>query len=161
MRIVLDIDGVIADFDNHLLNYLDYKDKSAPKQYSDPRIIEGLSKIEKNIIFWLSMPSLMKGKDLHFNPVVYVTKRPIYTHITKQWLDRHEFPEAPIVTVGLEGDKQPHLIDKVDFYIEDSYTNYIDLNKKGVNCFLLTKSYNKDEKVTKRINNVNEILNYV
>jgi len=161
MRIGLDIDGVLANFDTHLLNYLDYKDKTPPKIYDDPRIMEGLPKVEKNIMFWLTMPPLIEGKKLDFNPVIYVTKRPIYTHITKQWLNRHEFPDAPIVTVGMKGDKTPHLIDKVDFYIEDSYDNYMELNKNGINCFLLTTRYNKQHKVSKRINSINEILNYV
>lgn len=161
MRVGLDIDGVLASFGEHFLNYLDFDDKTPSKDWNDPRFRNHFHKIAGDVNFWLTMPRLVEPESLDFIPVIYVTARPIATAITKKWLDMNGFPDAPVITVGHDGSKVEALEGKVDAFIDDAYHNYTELNEAGVKCLLMTRSHNiKYNRVDKRINSINQVLNY-
>lgn len=160
MRIGLDIDGVLAAFGEHFLDYLGFEDKTPPKHWDDPRFSENFYKIKDDINFWLTIPRLFDPRILDFNPVIYVTARDIPTSVTEKWLEINEFPKAPVVSVGVGGDKVETLKENVDIFVDDALHNYHALNEAGINCVLITRSHNEYEEVEKRIESINQVLNY-
>ena len=160
MRVGLDIDDVLADFGRHFLNYLDLEDKSLPTDWSDVRFKDNFHRIIGDKNFFLTMPRLVDPDTLHFIPVIYVTARHIDTEVTEQWLRINGFPPAPVISVGHHGSKVDALRGKVDYFIDDAYHNYVELNNAGINCVLFTANHNKHLKVEKRITSLNQILNY-
>lgn len=160
MRVGFDIDGVLAEFSEHFLDYLGIEDKTPPDKWNDERFTKNFHKIMYDENFWLTMPRLVDPKDLHLNPVIYVTARAIPVEVTKKWLDKNGFYPAPVISVGHNGSKVEHLKGRVDYFIDDAYHNYVELNKAGIKCVLITRSHNIHEKVERRIDNINQILNY-
>lgn len=162
MRIGLDVDGVLADFEGHFLHYMDFEDKTRPTDWKDVRFKNNIEKVKRDINFWLSIPNLVEAQLLDFNPVIYVTARPIPSEITRKWLKINGFPPAPVVTVGTNGSKVSSLVNNVDAFVDDAYHNYTELNDAGINCVLMTSSHNiKYKHVDKRISTINQVLNYV
>lgn len=161
MRVALDIDGVLADFGSHFLNHLDIPDKTPARGWNDPRFTENFTKVHKDENFWLTIPRLIDPEELDFIPVAYITARPIRTHITKQWLKKNGFPEAPVFTVGVNGSKINAFKDSnAEIIIDDAVHNYVELNKAGCPCLLLTRSHNEKFDAEYRIKSVNEVLNF-
>ena len=130
---------------------------SLPKWLKDP---ENFDKVKYHKDFWLTMPSLIKAEDLKFTPVIYVTARAIPSIVTHLWLHGNGFPFAPVVSVGCGGSKVRALKGMVDYFIDDAVHNYKELNESGINCVLLSCSHNLDIEVEKRIETINEILEY-
>lgn len=160
MNIGLDIDGVLADFNNHFLDYLNIEDKSPCNHWRDPRFSRNFRKIVNDEKFWSTIPPLVDGKTLHFEPCCYITSRPVDSNITEEWLDRHGFPVAPVITVGVKGSKVQACIDqKVQVFVDDHYDNYKDITKNTATlCLLMDRSHNRKHNVgNKRIKSLEEI----
>ena len=62
VRIGLDIDGVIADFGTHFLNYLDIEDKTPARCWDDERFTKNFHKIVDDERFWLTIPPIIPSK---------------------------------------------------------------------------------------------------
>lgn len=161
-RIGLDIDGIVADFGVHFLNYLNIEDKSFPTKWDDDRFINNFHKIENDVEFWMTIPKLIEPSELDFKPVIYVTARPIDNKVTECWLANNGFPQAPVITVGTGGSKVQHLKNTVDLFVDDAVHNFVQLENNGVNCLLMDRSHNQNYEVgNKRIYNINEVMEYV
>ena len=161
MRIGLDIDGVVADFGAHFLNYLDIEDKTPAKCWDDIRFKENFKRIDNDAKFWLTMPPLVSIDDLKFEPTVFVTARNIDKNITQKWLDANGFGGIPLESVGMDISKVEAVSKyNIDFFIDDAVHNYDDLNNNGINCILMDRSHNRDA-IANRIYNLNEVLDYV
>lgn len=141
-RIGLDLDGVLSDFSSHFLKYLEFENQTPATDWDDPRFRENLHKVVGDDTFWLTMPRLIDPAILDFAPVIYVTARPVESSVTAMWLLLNKFPDAPVVTVGQGSSKVEALRGKVDLFIDDAYHNYIELNKAGIRCLLMTRSHN-------------------
>ncbi len=159
-KIGIDIDGVLAAFSEHFLDYLDL-DKTPAKHWNDIRFRDpkNWEKVN-NKEFWTSIPALIKGSDLPFEPHCYITARSIPQEWTQEWLDNNGFPRAPLHSVGrgvskVDTAKQTG----VEYFVDDSYTNYVELNKNGIFTYLMTRSHNEKYDVGhRRINSLKEIL---
>lgn len=158
----LDIDGVVADFEQYFLSYLNIKDKSHPENWEDEKFKSNFHKIEFDENFWLSIPPI---KDATLNSLQFVrgfcTARSISSSVSEKWLlEKLNLCDKPVITVGFDNSKVEAL-KKVgcDIFIDDSIHNYIELNRNGVLTYLKTRPHNQNIRgINKRLEVINEFL---
>lgn len=161
-KIALDIDGVLADFvgavekshgiiaNNHW--NISYK------------IQDAMHEMESDYDFFSNMKPLCNSEEWNFEPSCYVTNRKETTESfkgTQDFIEKNGFPCVPIVFVDKSQSKADALKEHdIDIFVEDSFSNFIDINKAGILCYLLdTKQNNKHKVGYKRIKSLNEINN--
>ena len=152
LKVGLDIDGVLADFNGHILK--DYGDHT-PVHWNDPVIRNLFEEIKEDPEFWANIPPLIKPEELGFEPECYITARSIGEDVCRLWLDLNGFPSAKIYCVG-NTDSKVEIAKKanIDIFIDDSFNNFRELNEAGVCTLLYTQPYNKAYNVGhKRIDN--------
>lgn len=148
LRIGLDIDQVLADFNGH---YLKRFGKWPSKDWAITRNVNHILKNEK--AFWLTLPVLNRP---NFKPHLYCSSRVNKKVWTKTYLNNNNFPNSRLYQVNGYGiSKYPVLKGRVDIFIDDSIFNFEDLNNKGILCLLMTTEENKDyDAKGKRVNNL-------
>jgi uncharacterized HAD superfamily protein len=151
-RIGLDIDEVLADF---MGAYSAKFGVSEPKFWSfDQEMGERYKQICEDKEFWLSLPVKIKPEEIPFEPTCYVTSRMCPVEWTEKWLQMNGFPAVPVFS-GVESKVEVCRQQKLDWFVDDRYENFVELNKNGVLCFLLTAPHNLRYEVGfKRINNL-------
>jgi uncharacterized HAD superfamily protein len=140
-KIGLDIDGVLADFVGAMMElFPEMTDRS--KYWNDPHIRSNFNKINKDKEFWLNIKPLLT--ELPFEPHCYITARSIGAEVTQEWLKKHGFPTAPIYCVG-SGESKVEVAKKacMDIFVDDSYDNFVELNKNGIFTYLYDAPYNQ------------------
>lgn len=161
-RVGYDVDGVLAEFSDHFLNWFDFEDKSAPTDWDDPRFRDNFHKIANDDKFWLTIPPLITAEDLPHIPSVYITARPISTDITQKWLEINGFPKAPIVTVGMDNSKvEVAKAFNLHCFLDDAIHNYIDMNSAGITTYLVSRSHNEKFNVNKRLNKISSLNEHI
>lgn len=158
-RIGYDIDGVLADFGYHFLTYLDIEDKSDPVFWNDHRFTENLSKICQDETFWLTIPSQEKYDSIIYEPIAYISTRNCPVDFTQQWLVSNKYPKAEVFHLGLNSSKLDTCKElQLDYFVDDCYSNFCDLQNNGVKCFLYSRSHNLKYDVGQwRINSLSEM----
>lgn len=157
-RVYVDIDGVYAAFEEHFLSYLGLPEFH-PIDWNDWRFKQNLFKIENDENFWLSMPALIKPEDISYPISGYCTARVCDDSITKKWLEINNFPDVEIINVGYNGNKYEALKDKCDVFVDDSITNFVNLNSQGIVCYLMSRPHNMKYNVgNMRVGNFNEFI---
>jgi len=137
LRIGLDIDGTLADFEG---GYLKRFKKWPNKDWAITRNVQNILIKERD--FWLNLPVIRIPE---FSPRLYCSARVNNKRWTKRYLRDHNFPEAPLYQIpGYKLSKANVLKGRVDVYIEDSIKNFVDLNSKGIPCLLIDSPYNQD-----------------
>lgn len=137
MRIGLDIDGVLADFNK---GYLDRFKKWPNYDWAITRNVEHILSKERE--FWLNL-DVIRYPD--FEPILYCSARVNNKRWTKQFLKNNGFPNSPLYQIpGYKLSKAKTLKGKVDVFIEDSVKNFIDLNLNGIPCLLIDNELNKE-----------------
>lgn len=140
-KIGLDIDEVIADW---MAAYMHrYKIESRPGNWLfDREIRSRFNLLTNDKDFWLNIPVLTNPQDIPFEPHCYITSRPSSTHAwTLEWLNKNGFAAAPVYTVS--GSKVEAAIESgLDWFIDDRYENFVELNKAGICTFLLSRPHN-------------------
>lgn len=135
LRISLDLDGVLADFNS---GYLRRFKKWPNYDWAITRNVNNILIHERE--FWLNLPILNK---IEFEPRMYCSARVNNKRWTKQYLKDNGFPEAPLYQVpGYNLSKAKTLKGRCDVHIEDSIKNFLDLNSKGIPCLLLNNEQN-------------------
>lgn len=152
LRIGLDIDNVIADWDYGYLKRF----KKFPKQdWVITRNVTNILIHERD--FWINLPI----KHLpNFTPRLFCSARVNSRNWTKTYLKNHGL-NSPLYQVnGYHMSKYDTLKGKVDLFIDDSLKNFIDLNSKGIPCLLMDSDNNKNWGEIGRIYSldINEIL---
>ena len=145
-KIALDIDSVLADFVgawNRLYDDVSYEPSS---WYMDRNMKKRFAELEEKGIlddFYLSILPLIKPEEIPFEPHCYITSRPVSTKITEMWLDVHGFPRRKVYTVGLLETKVNVAKEAgVEIFVDDSFDNFVDLNKNGIFTYLYSTPWN-------------------
>lgn len=138
LKIALDLDGVIANF-NFSYNKFFNTDINKEEGF---KITKNVRKLRHNKQFWTSLPIM---GSINFTPYIYATKRINPKTYTKIWLEKNNFPIRPIYqTYYQNGNKADIIKGRCDLIIDDSISNFIDLNLSGVPCLLIDREYNKN-----------------
>ena len=158
-RIALDIDDVICDW---VRPWCALHEMPNPTSWQfDRAISHKFDKMRGENLdnFYSSLPALISPDDIPFEPVCYITSRPVSSQVTEQWLDKHGFPAAPVITVGLGMSKVEALESmKVDVMVDDRYDNFVEINKAGIFCYLYDANHNQRYDVGfKRIYSLKEL----
>lgn len=175
LNIAADIDGCLANF---MASFL-IKAKELNRHHELPKSwqewyqyfkYDGLGdfsyvwdQIRNDTDFWLNIEPF----DIPpFTPKVYVTARSIPSEITYQWLEKYNIPLAPVITIGPNKpkseairifEKEQNLV--LDFFVEDLYENFKELNEAGIYCYLLDRPWNRQYNVGRqRIYSLKELL---
>lgn len=135
LRIGLDIDDTICAFMNPYIERFGIPNK-------DSEITKNVNRILINDRdFWLNLPVINRP---NFNPTLYCTKRVNSKVWTKKFLELNDLPIAPIYQVFCQlSSKAPRIKGRVDVFIDDSISNFIDLNLHGIPCLLMDSTYNR------------------
>lgn len=145
-KIGLDIDCVLADFVKAWGELYDDVSFEPTSWYMDRNLKNRLNEMrERGVLdeFYLNIPPLVNPEEIPFEPHCYITSRPISTDITEKWLDLHGFPRRKVYTVELLQSKVDAAKEaNIDIFIDDSFDNFIDLNKNGVFTYLYTAPWN-------------------
>ena len=161
-RVGLDIDEVICSFTDAWAKKYNIKD--APEAWYYDRLMtkrfDDMKRLRQLDNFYLSLKPKINPKEIPFEPTCYVTSRPVDTKITEQWLDKHGFPAAPVITVPLGASKVEALkSQKIDIFVDDRYENFTELNKAGVCTYLFDAPHNQRYRVGhKRIKTLSELV---
>ncbi len=172
-RIALDIDGVLANFIQGVIDRAKTMGMAEhfPKTWRSVKywnVSPEFSKVMANAwmdsAFWLSLKPMVK--EIPFEVTAYVTARPISNDITKQWLDKHGFPTAEVISVSLPEQKLAHLKElNVDAFVDDLYSTVREVREVGINGILYAASYQRGHKAECEglpvIKSLEEIVDYV
>lgn len=142
LKIGLDLDDVIFDFMGSYLNRF-----GIPKE--DYIITKNVYKLKKDKDFWLNLPVL---RTIDFIPALYCTKRISNKTWTKDALALNGFPERPIYQRHYQrSPKSPLIKGRVDVFIDDSISNFTEINKSGIPCLLMDAPHNQGFETPYRI----------
>ena len=162
LRIGLDIDDTIADW---VSSWCEKFNLPIPAnwafQYGLSEKFKELSdNTEELNEFFLNLPVKIKPEDMPFEPVCYISHRPVSDEITKQWLIKNGFPAKPVFHVENRTDKLAIAKrEKLNMYVDDSYDTFKLMNQNGICCFLMDAVHNRKYEVGfKRIKSLKEIF---
>lgn len=158
-RIGLDIDEVLADFVGGLMDKFPGELTERPVYWNDPVLKELFDRVLEDRVFWATLKP--KVKELPFEPACYITARPFHMQeITERWLWANGFPKAPVLYAPV-GMSKVDLVRgaNIDWFVDDRYETFVELNKAGLCCFLMTASHNQRYNVGyRRIHSLNELV---
>lgn len=142
-RVGLDVDGVLADF-NLAMDKLCGGAIGDPHDWNNPILGKKFAEVKEDPNFWLGLEPMVKPQDIPFEATCYITSRSIDTKVTKEWLDKHGFADAPVYSIG-SGESKVETAKKanIDYFIDDYSKNFIELNNAGICTFLMDRSYNQ------------------
>lgn len=160
-KIGLDIDEVLCDWlgDWRKLYNLDvptswFFDRQIRQRFED---MKNAGTLES---FYANLKPLLKPEDIPFEPHCYITSRPCSVETTTKWLDDNGFPTKPVFCVGV-GQSKVDVAKQagVDIFVDDSYDNFVALNKAGICTFLYDTPHNRRYDVGfKRIKSLKELV---
>lgn len=146
LRIGLDIDDVLCKWEESYCEYFGIHDL---KEHTESMISYNVQNILiKDKQFWINLP---RKHRIDFYPTLYCTKRCIPKSWTIEFLKKNKFPVRPIIQILYTDNKAKYLKNKIDLFIDDSISNFKDLQKENIKCFLMDSNSNKDFKSKYRI----------
>lgn len=157
-KIGLDIDEVLADWVSH---WTSFHGQEIPETWNFDRDIKSkFDSLKDDKDFWLSIPVKTPPSDINFEPHCYITSRSIPIEWTREWLDKNNFPTMPVYSVGFgESKVQVAKESGIEWFVDDRYENYVELNDAGICTFLFNAPHNQRYDVGyKRIYNLKELL---
>jgi len=155
-KVALDLDGTIIDFSSAFCEYANIEKRNY-NWYFTYEWKKLRDKLVKDKDFWMNMKPLVDPSTMTFEPCAYVTNRMIPTEWSEEWLEYNGFN---CVKVYQANESKAEVLKNigVDIFVDDSYSNFVDLNNNGVFCYLITREYNAKYAIGhRRINNLNEI----
>lgn len=160
LKIGLDIDEVLCDFIPSYTKRFGVPD--SPESWSfDPNIKENLEKTKNDEEWYLNMPMKITPREIPFEPHCYITSRMCPKEVTIKWLHKNGYPIRPVYVVAPHEDKVKAAKESgIDIFVDDRFDNFLQLNKAGICCYLLSAPHNERFKNIgfKRIDSLHEIL---
>lgn len=131
------------DLDDTIFDFMDYYIKRFGNPKSDFEITKNVQRIlSKDREWWLNQPLIRKP---NFKAELFCTKRVHPKAWTKKQLEMNDIPLAPVYQVySQSSSKASRIKGRVDVFIDDSISNFIDMNLNGVPCLLIDSPYNRD-----------------
>ncbi len=143
----LDIDGVLADFGGAWSGLYPEISATPNSWYFDRNIKKRFDTMRDEGVlndFYLSFEALVKPEDIPFDPICYITSRPVDKEISEQWLDQKGFPTKPVLSIDIQKSKVEVAKEAgVEIFVDDSYENFVDLNNNGIFTYLYSTPWNK------------------
>lgn len=137
LRVGLDIDDTICAFMDPYINRFGKPKKDLEITWNVQRVLR------RDRDFWLNLPVINRP---NFEPKLYCTKRIHPKAWTRKFLENNDLPLAPIYQVYLQtASKVPKIKGRVDVFIDDSISNFIDMNLNGIPCLLIDTPYNREK----------------
>lgn len=159
-KVGLDIDEVLADWLGGYKEKYGYKpDHEFDSWYLHYKILDRC-KDELGNAFYTNLKPKIKPSDLPFEPHCYITSRNIPQVITEEWIYKNGFPCRPVYTIK-QGESKVELAKKsgIDIFVDDVYSNFLELNKAGICCYLWDAPHNKKFEVGyKRLYNFKDLI---
>lgn len=158
-RIGLDIDGVLANFQKHVFEYLGQPAKVVT-HWNDPGVRDNYEVVKKDPKFWATIPALISPVDIPFEPHCYITARSIDPKVTQAWLDSNGFPKATLYCVA-SGESKIETAKKsgIELFVDDHYVNFVELTNAGIFTYLMDAPYNQHYDVGhRRIKQLKDIV---
>ncbi len=159
VRIGLDVDEVLAGFVSAYMRTFEMEKE--PEFWSFcPELPNRLKSLSAE--WWLALKPITDPSELGFEPVCYITSRVISSEVTTAWLNNNRFPFAPVFTVKTPEEKLAIAKEqKLDIFVDDNYSTFVQLNKAGICCFLMDAAHNRRYNVGhKRIKSLSELTKY-
>lgn len=159
-KIGLDIDEVLADWVTPWVKY--YNLEKPTSWYFDRHIMKRFDEMRNRgelDSFYLSLEPKIHGSKVPFEPVCYITSRPVSSEVTYEWLDKHGFPARPVHTVAV-GESKIEVAKQagVEIFVDDRYENFREFNENGICCYLFDAPHNQRYNVGfKRIKSLDEL----
>lgn len=142
-KIGLDIDNVLANWTNFWgeAHDIEKNPHSWRYNYNNREWLKPSPELDE---FYRNIPPLVNPDDIPFEPQAYLTARSIDESITKQWLQDNGFPTAPVFTVPFGASKiEVAKQAGIEWFIDDSYDNFVELNNAGICTFLWDAAHNR------------------
>lgn len=144
-KIGLDLDEVIIDWVGGWIDRFGYPMPEAwhfsynnGKHFKDDFTPEELSD------FYSKLKPKVKPSELPFEPHCYITSRSVPLEITMKWIQDHGFPTVPVYSVGFGESKVDVAKESgIDWFIDDRFDNFVELNNAGICTFLWDANHNK------------------
>jgi len=165
MKIGIDIDGVLANFSRGVIEeshkfglhekfpecwthsthwYFQITEEDGGLEGAKERFNIVMKDNWLNPEFWLGLKPMPNSMPLPFTPDCYVTARSISSDVTRKWLARYYFPEAPVISVERAEEKLEHILELgLDIFIDDYYPTVRTLRENGVNAVLYEAPYQR------------------
>jgi 5'(3')-deoxyribonucleotidase len=158
-KVGLDIDEVIADW---LGAWRERHNIQGPITFwnFDRQIAKRFEEMKDDKDFWLNIKPRILAKDLPFEPHCYITSRSIPREWTEEWLQINNFPAVPVYSIGF-GESKVEVAKKsgIEWFVDDRFTNFVELNNAGIYTFLMDCEHNKKYNVGyKRIHSLDELI---
>lgn len=168
-RIALDIDGCLSDYTLAFVKYAAKKgifvneedvDNWQQQHWNFPYSMQPLwNEIIHNKQFWLNIPVIEKNRHFNFEPVIYLSTRPIPVEWTKEWLEKNGFPCESVFHV--DGYKKSEICKeyKIDILVDDCWKNVVECQKNSIFAYLMDTNYNRKYKIPehRRITSLSQI----
>lgn len=155
-RIALDIDECLADFSGAIIEK--YKLTKEITNFYFTYNLSIFEEVFQDKDFWVNLKVVTKPEDIPFLPTCYISKRSIPIEWTQEWMYNNGFPCMPIIHV--KEDKVEACKEwKIDYYIDDSISNFQSLNANGIKTFLFDRVHNQKYQVGNyRISEIKDII---
>lgn len=157
-KIGLDIDDVICDF---VGGYCEKFDVPKPLHWNcHYDIVRQLGEITEDKSFYLGLKPKISQEEMPFEPHCYITSRSIPVEWTMEWLQKNGFPTRPVYSIPF-GHSKVEIAKQagIDWFVDDRYENFVELNNAGICTFLFDASHNHKYDVGyKRIYSLSDLI---
>ncbi len=159
-KITLDLDEVVVNWVEEWCEL--YKIEVPSSWYFQWDIVELFKKMNESgelPKFYMGLSPKFDPKELKFEPIAYISHRPVAKQISEDWLVKHGFPLKPVHHVENRADKVKIAKDLgADIHVDDSYETFLAMNAAGICCYLMDAKHNQKYDVGyRRIKSLSEL----